>query len=140
MPGIEFGCRPMAIGSMPHTEPAEACVQILKYLKEIPCWPQLPRRSFNENMYAQFSQGFPGITVTGDRVYVDRAQDLDEPLEKLYVAYLEDGVDKYPVSPDYAAGLHAFLALNNLSPIAVKGQVTGPVSWGLTITDNEGRL
>jgi len=124
---------------MPHTDPAEACSQILKYLKEIPVWPQLPRRSFKENMYAQYSQGFPGITVTGDKVYVDRSQDLSKPLEQLYAAYLEDDVDQYPISPDYAAGLHSFLGLTNLTPVAVKGQLTGPVTWGLTVADNEGK-
>jgi methionine synthase II (cobalamin-independent) len=139
MPDVEFNCLPTAIGSMPHTDPSEACSQVLKYLKEIPCWPQLPKRSFKENMYAQFSEGFPGITVTADKVYVDRTKDLDEPLEKLYSAYLENDVDKYPVSADYAAGLHRFLGLTNLSPLAVKGQLTGPITWGLTVTDNEGK-
>jgi len=136
---LEFNCLPTAIGSMPHTDPEAACSQVIKYLKEIPCWPQLPKRGFKENMYAQYSEGFPGITVTADRVYVNRAKDLDRSLERLYSAYLENDVDKYPVSADYAAGLHAFLALKDLSPLAVKGQVTGPVTWGLTITDSEGR-
>ena len=136
---MEFGCLPTAIGSMPHTDPKQACSLILKYLKEIPVWPQLPRRSFKENMYAQFSEGFPGITVTEDKVYVDRSQDLTGPLTELYEAYLENDIDKYAVSAEYAAGLHAFLAVQNLSPLAVKGQVTGPVSLGLTITDNDQR-
>ncbi len=139
MPDIEFNCLPTIIGSMPHTDPSEACSQILKYLKEIPCWPQLPRRSFKENMYAQFSQGFPGAVVKDDSLYIDRTQDLSKPLEKLYAAYLDNDVDKYPVSTDYAAGLHSFLAIQNLSPLAVKGQVTGPVTWGLTVADNEGK-
>ena len=139
MTAIEFNCLPTAIGSMPQTDPQAACAQVIKYLKEIPCWPQLPKRSFKENMYAQYSQGFPGITVTGDRVYVDRAKDIDGPLERLYAAYLENDAAQYAVSADYAAGLHAFLGLKNLSPMAVKGQVTGPVSWGLTVTDNEGK-
>jgi len=136
---IEFDCLPTAIGSMPQTDPRAACAQVVKYLREIPCWPQLPKRAFRENMYAQYSEGFPGITVTEDRIYVDRAQDLDRSLEKLYAAYLDNDVDKYAVSADYAAGLHAFLALKNLKPLAVKGQVTGPVTWGLTVTDSEGR-
>jgi len=136
---LEFNCLPTAIGSMPQTDPDAACAQVARYLREVPCWPQLPRRAFRENMYAQFSQGFPGITVTDDKIYVDRAKDLDKALEKLYTAYLENDYDKYAISADYAAGLHAFLALKNLSPLAVKGQVTGPVTWGLTVTDSEGK-
>ena len=139
MTDIEFGCRPTIIGSMPHTDPSEACAQINHYLKDIPAWPQLPKRTFLENMCVQFSQGFPGAVVKEDSLYIDYSQDLDKPLEQLYTAYLENNVDKYPVSPDYAAGLHAFLALKNLSPLVVKGQITGPVTWGLTVTDNSRR-
>lgn len=139
MPYIEFGCLPTIIGSMPHTDPSEACSQITHYLKDIPAWPQLPNRSFLENMYVQYSQGFPGVVVKENSIYVDRSQGVDKPLEQLYTAYLDNGFDKYPVSPDYAAGLHTFLALKNLSPLVVKGQVTGPVTWGLTVTDESKR-
>ena len=136
---IEFGCLPTAIGSMPHKDPALACSQVTRYLKDIPAWPQLPRRSFLENMYVQFSEGFPGVVVTEGKIYIDRTRDLDKPLEALYAAYLENNADKYPVGADYAAGLHHFLTLKNLQPLAVKGQITGPVSWGLTVTDSSQR-
>jgi len=139
MPYLEFGCLPTIIGSMPHTDPAKACALVSHYLKDIPAWPQLPKRSFLENMYAQYSQGFPGLVIEEDRIYVDRSQDLDKPLEKFYTAYLENDFDKYAISAEYAAGLHSFLALTNLSPLAVKGQVTGPVTWGLTVTDENRR-
>ncbi len=139
MPDTEFGCLPTVIGSMPHTDPTEACSLVARYLKDIPAWPQLPKRSSLENMYVQFSQGFPGVVVKEDRIYVDRSQDLYKPLEQLYAAYLENDIDKYPVSPEYAAGLYSFLALNDLSPKAVKGQITGPITWGLTVTDDSRR-
>jgi methionine synthase II (cobalamin-independent) len=124
---------------MPHTDPAEACAQVTHYLKDIPVWPQLPKRSFLENMYVQFSEGFPGVVVEENRIFVDRSQNLDKPLEKLYTAYLDNDFDKYPVSAEYAAGFHSFLSLTNLSPLAVKGQITGPVTWGLTVTDDNRR-
>ncbi|MBI3930461.1 MAG: methionine synthase [Chloroflexi bacterium] len=139
MPYIEFGCRPTVIGSMPGIDPAKACAQITRYLKDIPAWPQLPNRSFLENMYVQYSQGFPGVAIEGGRIYVDRAQDLSKPLEQFYAAYLENDFSQYPISPDYAAGLYTFLKLENLSPLAVKGQITGPVTWGLTVTDGDKR-
>jgi len=136
---MEFGCLPTAIGSMPHTDPSEACLEVFRYLKDIPAWPQLPRRSPKENMCVQFSQGFPGAVVKEETLYIDRSQDLDKPLEQLYAAYLENDIDKYPISPDYAAGLYSFLDLENLAPLAVKGQVTGPITWGLTVTDDTHR-
>ncbi len=139
MKNTEFNCLPTAIGGMPHIDPRAACQQVLEYLRDIPVWPQLTQRSFRENMYVQYSEGFPGVVVTDNRIYVNRAQDINQPLEALYTAYLEGNVDKYPVSPDYAAGLYAFLESGNMTPRAVKGQVTGPLSWGLTVTDQDRR-
>lgn len=134
-----FNCLPTIIGSMPHTDPVKACSLVARYLRDIPAWPQLPRRSFREGMCPQFSQGFPGIVVEERSIYVDRSQDWDGPLEALYTAYLDNNVDKYPVGAEYAAGLHTFLEMKGLSPKAVKGQITGPVSFGLTLTDDSRR-
>jgi methionine synthase II (cobalamin-independent) len=139
MPDTEFNCLPTAIGSMPHTDPEAACSQVFHYLKDIPAWPQLPKRSYTENMYVQFSHGFPGVVVKENSIHIDRSQDLDPALETLYTAYLDNDFDKYPISPDYAAGLHSFLSVTTLSPLAVKGQITGPVTWGLTVTDDSGK-
>ena len=127
------------IGSMPHNDVAGACAVVKHYLKDIPTWPQLPKRDFRENMYVQFSEGFPGIVRGEDRIFVDTSQDLSQPLENLYTAYLENTPEKYAISSDCAAGFYACLAdvIHKLK--VVKGQVTGPVSWGLTITDNNGR-
>lgn len=128
-----------AIGSMPQTDPEEACSLVLEHLAEVPPWPQLPKRSFLENMYVQFSEGFPGVVINDDHIYVDRSQNLDDALAQLYVAYLENKVERYALRPNYAAGLHAFLSKDLHSPLAVKGQVTGPISWGLTVTDQDRR-
>jgi hypothetical protein len=136
---IEFNCLPTAIGSMPQTDPKEACSMVAKYLPDLPAWPQLPKRSHLENMYAQFSEGFPGLVLEGDKIYVERSADFDSRLEQLYNAASEDNTDNYGISAEYAAGLHAFLALKERHPGMVKGQVTGPISWGLCVTDREQR-
>lgn len=125
------------IGTLPHTDPGEACALVARYLKDIPAWPQLPKRSFLENMYVQYSQGFPGVVIERDKIYIDRARDLSAPLEELYTAYLANDFNKFPLTQEYAAGLHAFLGLEGLTPRAVKGHVTGPISWGLTVTDKD---
>ena len=139
MPDVRFGCLPTMIGSLPHTNPNEACSLVANYFKDIPAWPQLPKRSFEENMCAQFSQGFPAVVTKDERIYIDRSQDWNMPLEDIYTAYLENNVDQYAISPEYAAGLHNFLSLGELTPLAIKGQITGPISWGLTVTDDSGR-
>jgi methionine synthase II (cobalamin-independent) len=138
--GFELNGLATAIGSMPHVEPREACSLVLKYLSEIPAWPQLPRKSFLENMYVQFSEGFPGVTVEGDRIWVDRSKDLSKPLEQLYSAYLENRMEYGEISAKHAAGLHAFLKqAKGKVRKAVKGQVTGPISFGLSVTDQNRR-
>jgi len=110
---------------------------LLRYLQAIPCWPQLPKRSYRENMYVQYAEGFPGINISveEERISVDRSQDLDPALEQLYRDYIDKDARRYAISPDYAAGLHVFLNSRIDTPLAVKGQVTGPISWGLSVTD-----
>lgn len=120
---------------MPHTDPAEAGAAVLRYLPEIPVWPQLPHRAFLENMYAQYGEGLPGLRIADERISIDRSQDLSEELETLYAAYLEGDLDAFAIGPDHAAGLHWFLHRKLDSTAAVKGQVTGPVSFGLVVTD-----
>ena len=139
MSSIEFGCLPTMIGSMPHSDVTGACTIMRHYLSDIPTWPQLPKRDFRENMYVQFSEGFPGIRLENDRIFVDTSQDLNPSLEKLYTAYLENAPENYAISADYAAGFYACLAAVGHKQDVTKGQVTGPVSWGLTITDSNRR-
>jgi methionine synthase II (cobalamin-independent) len=139
MSSPEFGCLPTVIGSFPDIDPSRACRLVLRFLKDIPAWPQLPQRSFLENMYAQFSQGFPGLVVGDQKIYVDRAKVDGPALETLYAAYLNNDLDRFPVTGEYAAGLAEFLTHTDLTVKAVKGQITGPVSWGMTVTDGDGK-
>ncbi len=139
MSNTEFSCLTTITQSVPHTDAKKACALLTRYLKDIPTWPQLPKKTFLENMYVQFSEGFPGVVVENNRIYIDTEKDFTKSLEALYQAYLENDVNKYPVSKDYAQGLYALLEQEGLSPKAVKGCVTGPLSWGMTITDQNKR-
>jgi hypothetical protein len=144
MPKLEPNLLPLHVGSMPHADPAVACDLTFQYFPRLPTWPQLPRRSPLENMYVQYSERFPGVVVEQEdnRIYVDRDADLDPQLEQLYMAYLENDLTFGAISAEYAAGLHAFLerALAHGDQfLAVKGQVTGPVSWGLRVSDQNRR-
>jgi hypothetical protein len=136
------GWLPFSLGSVPHTDVNAAWSAILRRFPQIPSWPQLPRRTYLENMYVQFSECFPGITLEGERIYVNRQGNLDADLEQLYLAYLEDNLSYGHTGSAYAAGLEALrqgqVALAR-PPVALKGQVTGPISWGLTIVDQNQR-
>jgi methionine synthase II (cobalamin-independent) len=109
----------------------------MKYLPDIPIWPQLPRRSPKENMIIQFSEGFPGVVIKGDKIHVEPSANFESELEQIYVDCEQDNAHKYGISTEYAAGLYAFLSKAKGSKI-VKGQVTGPITWGLAVTRQDG--
>lgn len=136
---FHFSGLPTAIGSLPHTDPVKACSLVTKYLPEIPFWPQLPKRSFLENMYAQYSEGFPGVVIEKDNIYVNLTKGFEKPLEELYAAYLENRAEYFAIGNEYAAGLHKFIDHKTAKPLAVKGHVTGPFTWGMTVTDENRR-
>lgn len=131
---------PTAIGSMPHTDPEEACSLVMKYLPDIPAWPQLPRRSAKERMDIQFSEGFPGITLHEDKLHIEPSSNLEGAVRQLQIDCQQNNPGKYATSAEYAAGLHTFLSQNHRLKI-VKGQITGSITSGLTITkDNQPAL
>ena len=134
---FEFGCLPTAIGSLPYTDPEEACSLVMKHLPTIPAWPQLPKRSPKENMCIQFSEGFPGVVVNGDKIRIEPSANFDTELEQIYIDCEEGNSSKYGISAEYAAGLHTFLAKAKKQGV-VKGQVTGPITWGLMVTRQDG--
>lgn len=142
MSGFRPCCLPTAVGSLPCTDPGEACDLVLRYLPEIPAWPQLPNRTPLENMYVQYFERFPGAVVDGDRVYVHGDSHLETGLEKLYADYLEGDTAGYGLDPRLAAGLAEMRGRwANLAqrPQAFKGQITGPISGGLQVTDRHRR-
>ncbi|MCL5959486.1 MAG: methionine synthase, partial [Chloroflexi bacterium] len=89
-------------------------------------------------MYAQYTELLPGAEAVAGKVQVDLGEAFQRNLERLYLDYVEENVDKYLPSLERAAGLHAMLALLEASgrrPLAAKGQITGPISLGLQVTD-----
>lgn len=136
---LNFNCAPTLIGSLPGHDPAAACAMINKYLVDLPAWPQLPLRANLENMYIQYSEGFPGIQVDREKIRFERAKDFDVKLEQLYADSVEGNEDGYAVSKKYAAGLFSFASGQKSKMPVAKGQLIGPVSWGLCVTDHTGK-
>ena len=128
------------IGSLPHKDQKRACALISQYLRDLPSWPQLPALNPLESMVTQFGEGFPGLTVAPDgKVTAETSANFDSSLENLYAAYLDNNAGAFPISKTHALGLHEFLAMDTLSPMAVKGQITGPISFGLSVRDASGK-
>ncbi len=126
---------PTAIGSMPHDSASAACDLIDRSFPGIPLWPQLPKKSFYESMYAQYSEHIPGIVIDEENnsIYVDTRRDLLKEIETLYEHYLAEDIDYFAITEKYAAGFYEFLERLRSgrypSMEAAKGHITGPVSF-----------
>ena len=127
------------IGSFPYPDGTDLCPRLAREV-QIPAWPQLPRRTFRENMYTQYSPGLPGIVIdeVKEKVTFDTTRDLSPALEEFYGRYLADDVDSFALPPDYAAGFYTMLDTLKATPGTwAKGHVTGPISFGLTVVDQD---
>jgi methionine synthase II (cobalamin-independent) len=136
---------PTLVGSFPHTEPQPLVERIFNRFAELPAWPQMPVRDWLESMYVQYSEGLPGVVVDRQeqRIYFQRDEAYYEQLEQFYQAVVEEDLERFAITPEYALGLHLFLdqvpRLGANRPQWVKGQVTGPFSFAMTVTDENKR-
>ncbi|MDY6843362.1 MAG: hypothetical protein SVW57_04635 [Thermodesulfobacteriota bacterium] len=136
---------PTAIGSVSQTNADSACQLVFECFQKVPVWPQLPQRSFFENMYCQFSEGMPGIVIDkeAERIYFDTTPcHFFKSTETFYSHLLNDDIEYFSISEEYALGLYRFLEKSPTavpSPLIVKGQITGPISFGLTVNDQNKR-
>ncbi len=140
---------PVLIGSLPIDDHIAAVKLVFKYTPEIPLWVQLPIYK-KEGMIAQFLPGFPGVTTEKDKTFINTtSKKIDEDFLEFYEDYLDViegkmdlGDSRFILTDDTARGFFAFTEhLQNLSyrPVAVKGQITGPVTFGLGLTDQNGK-
>jgi len=138
----EFNYLTTHVGSVPHTDARELNKRLLSIL-DIPCWLQLVRRNFRENIYTQYAPTLPGAVVLEEKekaIIDTSAAEFDSALERFYQAILDDDVDDFALHPDYALGFYILLESLKESPVKyAKGQIMGPISFGLTVTDQEGR-
>ena len=125
-----------AMAVMPHTETRAALEAALSL--DIPFWPQLPRLNYYEDMYVQASEHFPGIVLDLDK------QTLAFSMDK-FVAELEETLAHFDepayfdISTQYSDVYHRFLDLDFSDRPAIRGQLEGPISFGLNVLDQDKR-
>ena len=121
------------IGSLPFKDGREAVEFILGADLDVPFWPQLPNRGFREHMVPQYSENMPGIILdpAAETVRYDSALKYAD-----LAAFLDETPGQFNVSENYAAGLYAFMNAAKSRPwLAVKGQVTGPITFTTGIVE-----
>lgn len=137
-------CYPVLIGSLPVGDHKEAVRLVLGYTPDIPVWVQLPVYK-EEGMINQFLPGLPGLKFEKGEFFIDNKSDaFDKELLEFYEEYLEvtEGrtditESRFALRTGTATGFfELLLVLQTISaPYALKGQVTGPVTFCTGIKD-----
>jgi hypothetical protein len=125
-----------AMAVMPHRDAGRALDLALSL--DVPFWPQLPLLSYYEDMYVQASEHFPGIVLDMEnrtlRFSMDKfTRELEEAL-----AHFEEP-EYFDISEMYSVVYHRFLQFDLSERPAIRGQLEGPVSFGLNVLDQDKR-
>ena len=121
---------------MPHKDAVAALEAALSL--DIPFWPQLPRLSYYEDMYVQASEHFPGIILDIQN------QTLAFSTDK-FIVEIEEALSRFDdpvyfdISEQYSDVYHRFLNLDLSGRPAIRGQLEGPISFGMNVLDQDKR-
>ncbi len=130
------------IGSLPHKDPKKAVELVLESLN-LPTWPQLPKISFLEQMHVQYTENFPGIKIDkqNEKIWVDMEKFNNEVID-FFQNFIDNKTDYFAISTNYAIGFYEFInqliSLRN-KILSVKLQTIGPITFGLTLKDQNGK-
>lgn len=149
MTQFEADCLPLLIGSVPHKNHREAVDLIFEYTGQIPLWPQLPHFR-EEGMLLQFLPGMPGIARRQGKTFIDTSgPDYEQEYLSFFEEYLlvvEGEVElehsRFAMGTEAAPGFSAFLEkakLHTDNLAALKGQLTGPITFCTGMADQDGR-
>lgn len=123
------------IGSMPQTDPY-AAVSLIFNSFDIPFWPQLPKCSEKESMIVQFVEGFPGVSFEDGKCFIKK----DESLINDWLINYTDELT-LPITEEFSKGLYTVREfLKNKKIKVFKGQITGPLTFTLSVKDERGNL
>lgn len=138
---VEPASRITGIGSVPFTDIDNACKTILHYCPSLPYVPQFVKTDFRENMFFQFSENLPCIKIDIEqkRLYYNESEKAAK-LAEFYDYVAHNCYDFFKISPEFSKGFYSMLsACKGKNNVFIKSQVTGPITYLLSITDSAKR-
>jgi len=141
------------IGSTPHADPIEAVKFVMSYFPAAPYWPQLPMKGKKEGFLNQFVAPLVElglVAVKGEKYYFDtEQQEWGAKLANFYELYMaglegdDEALSFFSFSEESASGFYAFIRYLEDNGVGnaryLKGQISGPLSVGLAMTDQDRR-
>jgi hypothetical protein len=125
-----------AMAVMPHKDEDKALELALSM--DIPFWPQLPHVSYYEDMYVQAAEHFPGIVLDMEKRTLRFSMDkFINEFEETMAHFNEP--EYFDITTAYSTVYHKFLAMDLSLRPAIRGQLEGPVSFGLNVLDQDDR-
>ena len=125
-----------AMAVMPHTDVDRAMHVALSL--DVPFWPQLPRYNYYEDMYVQASEHFPGIVLDLEKRTLRFSLDKFVTEVEETMAHFEEP-EYFDISDTYSVVYKKFLQMDFSDRRAIRGQLEGPISFGLNVHDQDGR-
>jgi hypothetical protein len=140
---------PLLIGSLPLDDHDGALDMVFDHTPDIPLWVQLPKYR-EEGMVRQFLPGMPGLSEKNDTWFINTGHSqFDEDFVRFFEDYLflsEPGADfrssRFAFTPLTGKGFFHFLDRVDRDTkqfTALKGQVTGPITFCTAVKDEAGR-
>jgi len=131
--------RATGIGALPHTDPRQACDEVVSLFPEIPYIPTLPNRGLLETIVFNDSARLPGGVVRDGKLRVDSARDLAAEMEQIYLDFMDQNTAPYAFTPEYYSGFSEMAGRDFSGSLFLKVQVTGPVTFGMQVVDESRR-
>jgi hypothetical protein len=123
------------VGALPHRDPKAAVDEVLRIFPRFPYVPTLPNRGFLESIVFSDSAMLPGRIIRDGRLMIDASRDLLPDMERIYLDYMERTTAPYATLPEYGSGFHEMMTRKIGGALALKCQVTGPVTFGMQVVD-----
>ncbi len=132
-------CGATGIGGLPHTDPRQACDDVLEAFPKFPYVPTLPNRGLMESIVFCDSTSLPGGIVHDGRLGIDPSRDAGSEMEKIYLDFMEKNVAPYARTDRNASAFFEMAKRDFSSAAILKCQVTGPVTFGMQVVDADRR-